>query len=242
MSRIPTPADIRARFPGHDYVAFHSKRYAVLLEMLDRAGVAQATRILDIGNSPFTDLLADLVSCPIDNLGLDGDFDTEYGHSYYFDLNATIWPEKWKADLPSYDLIVFAEVIEHLHTAPRTVLSYLKTLLSERGVIAIQTPNAVVLHNRIQMLLGQNPFEPIRETVHDPGHSREYTRAELCEIAELAGLEVIHWSAHNYFDYRFFEGSNGVSKLGVLLNAVYETVPGSLKPGLTLLVRAKRER
>lgn len=239
MAATTTAEAIRDRFEGDGYVAFHAPRYETLLQLLQRAGTAQARRVLDIGNSPLTELLAEAVSCPVDNLGLDGDFDTPHGHSYWYDLNFTSQRDRWKTDLPRYDLIVMAEVIEHLYTAPQTVLAFLRTLLTDRGALVIQTPNAAVLHNRVQMLAGHNPFEMIRETTNDPGHFREYTRKELVEVCRQAGLEPIHWSAHSYFDYRYMEGSPTIARLGSLLNLLYRLVPPTMRPGQTLLARPR---
>ena len=70
-----------------------------------------------------------------------------------------------------YDVIVFAEVIEHLYTAPELVLPYLRELLVLGGVLLLQTPNAVSLRKRAKLLLGVNPFERIRTERDNPGAS-----------------------------------------------------------------------
>ena len=133
-----------------------------------------------------------------------------------------------------------AEVIEHLYTAPKLVLSFLRALLTDRGVLIIQTPNAAALHKRAELLLGRNPYELIRETTNDPGHFREYTKKELIRIAEDAGLTVDRWLAGNYFDYRFVEGAGERhARLGRPLNLIYRCAPPSLKPGQTLVVRRR---
>jgi hypothetical protein len=54
--------------------------------------------------------------------------------------------------------IVFAEVIEHLFTAPELVLAYLHELLVPRGQLLLQTPNAASLRKRLKLALGRNPF------------------------------------------------------------------------------------
>lgn len=237
---------IRQRFPGHGYVAFHAPRYVMLLELLDIAVDEHrpGARVLDIGNSPFTELAAhrvgdlgeDRAVTAIDNLGLHGEFETPFGRSHWFDLNHAADRDRWRDDLPTYDVIVFAEVIEHLHTAPQLVLRFLRSLLAADGHLIVQTPNAAALHNRLQLLAGRNPFEMIREQTDDPGHFREYTRRELHLIAEQTDFTVERWTAHSYFDYRFDEAGRR-PWVGRLANRLYTVVPPTLRPGQTAVLR-----
>lgn len=233
-----TVKEIQARFPDDRYVAFHAPRYAVLLSLLrnELARHGGDGRVLDIGNSPFSELAAERLGTRIDNLGLHGEFETPVGQSHWFDLNQAADPATWRTDLPAYDVIVFAEVIEHLHTAPQLVLRFLRTLLSPGGSLIVQTPNAAVLHNRVQLLLGRNPFEMIREQTNDPGHFREYTRKELLWLAQEGGFGVADWSAHSYFDYRF-RAEDDQPLVGSVLNTLYAVLPPTLRPGQTAVLR-----
>lgn len=229
---------IQDRFPGDRYAAFHAPRYAVLLDLVERElrRHGDGATVLDIGNSPFTELAAERMGVRVDNLGLHGEFETPFGRSHWYDLNRAGDTERWRTDMPRYEVIVFAEVIEHLHTAPQLVLRFLRTLLAPGGSLIVQTPNAAVLHNRLQLLAGRNPFEMIREQTGDPGHFREYTRKELHRISAEAGFDVTEWSAHSYFDYRFHvRGQKPI--LGRLVNAFYAVVPPSLRPGQTAVLR-----
>src|SRR6266550_1208257 len=140
-----------------------------------------------------------------------------------FDLNAAHDSSRWPRT-EAYDIVVMAEVIEHLYTAPRLVLAFLASLLDDRGSLIIQTPNAVALRNRVKMLLGQNPFEPIREKLSNPGHFREYTGQELVTIGERAGLECEHLA---YLDYW---PTNPVVRVVQRLNP-------HLRNGLTLILK-----
>jgi len=67
---------------------------------------------------------------PVDTLGLEAEAATPEGRHYHFNLNDTQRREKWRRDLGPYDLIVFAEVLEHLFTAPELVLAYVHRLLA----------------------------------------------------------------------------------------------------------------
>ena len=66
---------------------------------------------------------------------------------------------KVAADLSGYELIIMAEVIEHLYTSPSLVPGLLQSLLRPGGLLIVQTPNALAIGRRFKMLLGRHPFE-----------------------------------------------------------------------------------
>jgi SAM-dependent methyltransferase len=234
---------IRRRFPDDGYTAFHAPRYASLLRLLDRF-VTPDTALLDIGRSRLTELLHERFEIPVDALGFVGNEASPQGRNFWFDLNLAIHRHEWRTDLPRYDVIVIAEVIEHLRTPPGHVLAFLRTLLKPNGVVIIQTPNAVALHKRMEMLLGRNPFETLRDKESDPGHFREYTKRELCAMVESQGYRIELWYAADYLDYRFVHHEAGhdaaarTSKVGALANALYRLMPPSRRPGQTVVARA----
>jgi SAM-dependent methyltransferase len=120
-----------------------------------------------------------------------------------FDLNDAQEPRLWPS-MPKADLICFAEVIEHLYTAPELVLLFLRSALKPSGYIVCQTPNAAALHKRVWLALGMNPYEMIRPTRDNPGHFREYTKAELVAIGHRVGLKPVF---HEFADYFGILGS-----------------------------------
>lgn len=185
-----------------DYLVGHRRRYEYLLRIVERFAPDPSVEILDVGPSPFTRML--LWGYPrVSTLGfgqareLICQIPPEVPH-HAFDLNDSEHPGRWPS-LPKFRLIVFAEVIEHLHAAPQHALRFLASCLEPGGLIVCQTPNAVSLDKRIHMLLGRNPFETIREDSTNPGHFRESTRAELVRFAHEAGLEVVFHDFQNYF-------------------------------------------
>lgn len=233
----PTPRQLRARFPSDGYLAFHAPRYGVLLEALDRFVSADSV-VLDIGQSRLTELMHERYGARIDALGFLGDEPIPTGRSWWFDLNLAAHRQRWRTDLPRYDLIVMAEVIEHLYVAPSYVLGFLRTLLAPGGRLVIQTPNAVAFHKRLEMLVGRHPYELIREALNDPGHFREYTRTELIGAVLAAGFEVEQWRAARYLDYRFVHHDGPPQRLtGTAMNAVYRLMPPPLQPGQMLVAR-----
>lgn len=233
----PELQQLLADHPDNGYLRFHLPRYVSLFSALAQRH-APGDRVLDIGRSVFTDALRARFGT-VDTLGFGEDHAGETGNHYGYDLNHV--RHGWRENLPRYDHIVFAEVLEHLYTSPAEVLPFLRDLLAEGGHIYLQTPNAVALNKRLNMLLGRNPFEMIRPSDRDPGHFREYTRAELATVLGEVGLEPVHFSYENYFDLAYIhhaEGSDpGARRRGRLYNLLFSLVPGSLCQGLFFIAR-----
>jgi SAM-dependent methyltransferase len=221
------------------YVAFHAKRFAFLLQLLCTYITDDSRRVLDIGPSKLTALIAQTLGVRVDSLGFTDDPHAAAKH-FGFDLNDAQDPARWRADIGPYDIIVMAEVIEHLHTSPTRVLAFLRTLLAPDGILIIQTPNAAALHKRLKLLGGRNPYELIREDVTNPGHFREYTARELRWYAEEANLTVERCSHENYFDYRFPHKAGLPPRARgylALVNAGYRLLPPTLRPCITCVLR-----
>ncbi len=190
-----------------EFLTRHASRYAILLRIVTRiVKKISATRnkrvyILDVGPHFLTELLAQSFSnTSITTLGYKNTRLYSEDHiatHLEFNLNLAQYVEKWP-ELQKYDLVIMAEVIEHLYTSPKLVLKYVRTLIKPNGYLLIQTPNAVAIHKRLKMLMGHNPYEMIRETVENPGHFREYTLNELKIIGKQAGLVVEYFQYNNY--------------------------------------------
>jgi trans-aconitate methyltransferase len=213
------------------YLRAHRRRYRILLDRVDAAlaGTA-APRVLDVGPSYECELMRRLVpDARIDSLGFEdgrllGARDGERHIDY--DLVDAGDAATWPAAGP-YDLIVCAEVIEHLYTAPVLTLRLLASLLRPGDTLLLQTPNAAALSRRFWLLTGRNPFEPIRADLHQAGHFREYTAAELRSLCAEAGFRVVHVELENYF-------LTGSRKNRVVV-ALGPVTPPTLRQGITLV-------
>jgi hypothetical protein len=241
------PADTTCADPRLDggfnprYLAFHAPRYAFLAQLVSDHVRAPGARLLDVGRSPLTEMIAGRTGRPVDSLGFEPDASLPSGRQHRFDLNDAQHRERWRLDLGPYDVIVLAEVIEHLYTAPELVLAYLRELLVPGGLLFVQTPNAAALWKRRMLLRGKNPYERIRLDPGDPGHFREYTAAELREILAAAGFAVERVSMKFYFDARFERHETGheppARARGFLKNILYRALPGPLREGITVIAR-----
>jgi hypothetical protein len=146
------------------------------------------------------------------------------------DLNDAHSAENWpKSQGEGYDLIVFAEVVEHLYTSPEQVLNCLKGMLRTGGRILVQTPNAAALKKRLKLLSGKNPYELIRLDRTNPGHFRELTVGDLRRYAKRCGLQVEGvWMDSNLVDGRAFER---------MCDRVSRFLPKKLRGGISMSLR-----
>jgi hypothetical protein len=223
------------------YLAFHRPRFRFLIDTLRGCALRDGCRLLDVGASPLTSLLSKELNVRVDSLGLEPDREIGGAHHYHFDLNDTQYRDRWRMDLGPYDVILFAEVLEHLYTAPELVLGYLRELLVPSGLLLLQTPNAVALRKRAKIVMGVNPFERIRLDRDNPGHFREYTVGELRELLAGAGFSIDEVWMRYYSDARYARHERGDepprSIVGAAKNAAYGLLPERLREGITIAAR-----
>jgi 2-polyprenyl-3-methyl-5-hydroxy-6-metoxy-1,4-benzoquinol methylase len=223
------------------YAAFHRPRFAFVLDVLRAGGVTASSRILDIGASQLTSLIAKELEVQVESMGMEEEGETNGLMHHRFDLNNVQDRAQWKMDIGPYDIIVFAEVLEHLYTAPELVLRYLRDLMVPGGALLLQTPNAVALRKRVKMAIGANPFERIRVQRDNPGHFREYTASELRQVLVGAGFSIDRVWMQHYFDVRYARHESGSEPprpiAGTLKNVLYRALPASLREGITILAR-----
>jgi len=199
------------------YLAIHAKRYALLLKIIQHIRNtmhAEKINVIDIGPSFLTEQVQSLLkNDAVYYLGYSHP-ESRGGHFpekiildtdkfIRFDLNDVQYKEKW-ISVPSGSIVILAEVIEHLFTAPQLILNFIRTFLEKNGVLIVQTPNAVSLFKRIKIAFGENPFEMIRENSQNPGHFREYTKKELLSMAGGCNFKIIDFFYSNYFELHPF--------------------------------------
>lgn len=219
-----------------NYERFHAKRFALLLEILHSAGVSAESTILDVGPYFSSRLFKEYFGCRVDSMGFDPESKTEFGHHFQYDLNKCQTEEGCRRDLGPYPVIVFAEVIEHLYTAPSLALKYLGSLLVPGGILVVQTPNAVALGPRLKLLVGRHPYERISEKPESPNHFRESTLQELVSFGERAGLQPVFQGHFNYFNSKYTHAQSILKPWqGAFWHGFNSLLPGSLRRGMTVV-------
>jgi trans-aconitate methyltransferase len=215
------------------YGDYHAPRYARLLqEVSAHLGGRRAPAILDVGPNLQTVLLRlRHPQATIDTLGFRHPAVPPREHEQHieFDLNQALLRERRPAWPRSYDLVVVAEVVEHLHVPVHAVLGCLRASLVPGGVVILQTPNGAALHKRLRLLAGRSPVEPPRASSANPGHLHEYTLAELRDQVAMAGLQLEHLETANYFKATGFSPR--------LYRAGGRLMPTAWRHGITLCAR-----
>lgn len=84
-----------------------------------------------------------------------------------------------------YDIVVMADVIEHLSN-PQHYLCRLKALLSSKGFFAISTPNVAFLSVRLALLAGR--FDYVDSGILERTHLRFFTRKTLQQLFSAVNL------------------------------------------------------
>jgi 2-polyprenyl-3-methyl-5-hydroxy-6-metoxy-1,4-benzoquinol methylase len=87
-----------------------------------------------------------------------------------------------------FDLIVFADVLEHT-VDPRAVLERFLPYLEDDGQILVSLPNVAAWTVRLGLLAGRFDYQP--SGILDDSHLRFFTRASAARLCESAGLEVL---------------------------------------------------
>jgi 2-polyprenyl-3-methyl-5-hydroxy-6-metoxy-1,4-benzoquinol methylase len=191
------------------YQRNHQNRFHKTLEICKKLIPDPRARVLDVGPSYFTTLLAQEYK-DVSTLGLDTM--TDHGGQrnasalalalphVKFELNNSRDIKHWPKVAPPFDLIVFAETLEHLYTAPEYSLAFLGSLLTEKGILLVTTPNAAMIMKRFILLLkGKNPYEQIRLLGENPGHYREYTMKEIVDIGIQCRLDPVYTEYINFY-------------------------------------------
>lgn len=221
------------------YLDYHAYRYEYLMNLINdlvaecrKFNPGKKIKILDIGPSFLTELMRqNLKNVEVSTVGFET-FPPEIAHikesHFYFNLNDAQHKEKW-ITIPPQQIIVMAEVIEHLYTAPSLVLGCVCRWLDNNGFLIIQTPNAIALDKRIGLLLGRNIYEKIRENYTDPGHFHEYTKEELIELGKNAGLKVVYFDCRNYFK------SKPRTIAGRIYILIRDILPLNFRAGITIV-------
>lgn len=210
----------------------HARRYEALLAKV-RELAPERPRILDVGQAYEAVRLRELPGALVDTLGFgDERFPPRDGERHVpFDLKVASQRETWP-ELREYDVVVCAEVIEHLPVSPSAPMQLMASALKPRGWLVLQTPNAARIGNRVRLLAGRNPFEELRDDLVSPGHIREYTVDEVLDFGRAAGLEPGGWLTANYFETG--------SRPNAALRRLEPLVPRRLRAGITAWLQRPR--
>jgi SAM-dependent methyltransferase len=106
------------------------------------------------------------------------------------------------SQLGKFDLVMLADVLEHLHHSPRTLLADLLRLVKPAGYLLITVPNAANVRKRLAIVRGKTNLPPFDQFYWSEGlwrgHIREYTKEDLAALASYLELRTLELrSAHH---------------------------------------------
>lgn len=176
----------------NSYYERSRERYFLTLRYLADLDLPDPAKLLDVGGGQF----AILASKVFGDEGTVGDIGDAYrAPADAAGVDFTVCnlldddPPSFKG---AFDVIVLAEVVEHLPVPPYLILSKVRTWLKPGGVLLLTTPNLFRLRNLARMVLGQDPFDLFmmpRDEV-SLGHQTEYSARHLAWHIKEAGFVI----------------------------------------------------
>jgi len=146
----------------NSYYERSRERYYLTLRYLADLDLCEPAKLLDVGGGQFAILASKLFG----DDGTVGDIGDAYrAPADAAGVNFTVCnlldddPPSFKG---AFDVIVLAEVVEHLPVPPYVILSKVRTWLKPGGLLLLTTPNLFRLRNLVRMALGRDPFDIFR--------------------------------------------------------------------------------
>lgn len=157
--------------------------------------VKPGSKVLDVGcgTGSMTMLVTDGLGCEV--LGVEPDpARADAARERGLEVVTGLLDEELLRDRGPFDVIILADVIEHL-PSPGEMLLMLKEGLAPDGRILASVPNVAHWSVRMNLLLGK--FEYTDEGIMDATHLRWFTSKTMRELFERCGFSIIsfNWTA-----------------------------------------------
>jgi 2-polyprenyl-3-methyl-5-hydroxy-6-metoxy-1,4-benzoquinol methylase len=110
---------------------------------------------------------------------------SEINEALVFDIENENWPENFTNS--KFDVIIMAEVIEHLFDQ-ENFLEKIKQILKSDGFLILTTPNFLTWNNRLRMLFGNYGD---KEKLYDSSHINLLSYLGLKKKLNQSGFKVI---------------------------------------------------
>ncbi|HBI15700.1 MAG TPA: hypothetical protein DDY20_09340 [Desulfobulbaceae bacterium] len=193
-----------------NYLTMQAHRYAITLEHL--SCLPKETRTLEIGAMPFgfTLLLRHVLFNDVQASDFDDKFQPVHAEkqarkeifiskdgaiSYGIDISRfNIEKDPWPYEDDSFDLVIAAEVLEHMIQDPMHVVSEANRVLRKGGNLFISTPNLLSLWKLDRLFDGLQPIgDPFYrlDSVYNR-HNRELTPEEVGVLYNSGGFDVAY--------------------------------------------------
>ena len=182
---------------GDNYIKKHATRFAELLHTISELNQEQRLdSVLDCGHKHSGLLISSCLNRAFNlyNINIE---DASEASSYLTDHFQVDLERDDLDELKlgqTFDLIVFAEVLEHLRNNPAKVLRFLRNHLSQEGKIILTTPNFYNHNNLLSFRLRHSmqpeiPYDLAYANLHFH-HVHEYCAHEVFAAARAANLSL----------------------------------------------------
>ncbi|WP_252242320.1 methyltransferase domain-containing protein [Clostridium sp. ZBS18] len=158
--------------------------------------ISPNSKILEFGpaHGRLTKYLKEELTCEIDIVEIDDEAGREanrYSDKSFIgnnlgDIEKYIWLEELKSE--TYDYIIFADVLEHLHS-PKKVLECCNRILKDKGSILMSIPN--IAHNSVLIDLVNDKFHYNTVGLLDNTHISFFSYNSLIEMIEESGYKTV---------------------------------------------------
>src|SRR5262249_33972028 len=178
-------------FEDPAYYRHFRERYWRTVGYIESSVGWDSPRILDIGSGQFALLCRHLLAAKCDVADIDSRHTAGLRRNDVGFVQVA-WTRPGLRVQEPYDLVVMAEVIEHVPRPPHLVFADLKGCLRPGGTLLVTTPNLYRFRNRVRMALGQPIFDLFRYPEMDRplGHFLEYSREQIEWHLREAGFEI----------------------------------------------------
>jgi SAM-dependent methyltransferase len=176
----------------NSYYAISRERYFLTLGYLADLDLPSPAKVLDVGGGQFAILAAKLFGDKA-TIGDIGDAYRAPADAAGVDFTVcNLLDDDPPSFRGAFDLIILAEVVEHLPVPPYIVLSKVRSWLKPDGALLVTTPNLFRLRNVVRMLRGRDPFDKFMLPRDDVslGHQTEYSAEHLGWHIREAGFKL----------------------------------------------------
>jgi SAM-dependent methyltransferase len=189
-------------FPGPaecaEYIDAHYDRFLKTLEKIP----SKSGRLLEIGAAPFCMTLLMKEALPYEisliNYGSEGDVHlsgSREGRNLVFPcLGTNVECEALPYDDGHFDVVLCAEVIEHLTFYPTLMLREIHRILKPDGLMVLTTPNVLRhfynYHGFREVVRGHNLYDFYSGYGPYGRHNREFTPGELSDLVAGCGFTI----------------------------------------------------
>ena len=150
--------------------------------------IPEGARVLDVGCGTGSISSHIIANRRVSLVGLEPDGDrAQRARERGLTVRIALLSREIIAELGSFDVVLFADVLEHL-ADPWSLLTLAKTALQPNGVIVASVPNVAHWSVRKDLLRGR--FNYRDSGIMDATHLRWFTEAGVRRLFESAGLDV----------------------------------------------------